>query len=75
MSAKAKQKATNKKVQAIRLEEQKDQEFLSAYKTLCKRHRRELNAVPGWRFSPDGNDYRLALQIQVARWKEDVVVE
>ena len=80
MSGKAKSAAKKsekkaKKVQASKSEEQKDQDFLTAYEVLCKRHRRELNATPGFRFSQDGNDYRVVIQMQVARWREDVQIE
>ncbi len=77
MSTKAKNAAKKsvkkaKKVQANKSEEQKDQDFLTAYQLICKRHRRELNGTPGFRFSQDGNDYRVVIQMQVARWREDV---
>jgi len=55
----------NKKV--LRTEEQKDQEFLEAYKKLCDKHKRGLSFIPGWRFSQDGNDFRLIVNIQVSR--------
>ena len=53
-------------------EEEKDQDFLDAYNKLCEEHKRSLGAIPGWRFSSDGNDYRVVIQMQVQRrLKED----
>ena len=53
-------------------EETKDQVFLDAYTALCEKHRRSLMPVPGWRFSQDGNDHRMTLQMQVQRLPSDV---
>ncbi len=61
MSQKAKKKAESK------TEEQKDQECLDAYKKLCDKHRRGINASPIWRYSDDGQDFRLQIQISVNR--------
>ena len=49
-------------------EEEKDQEFLEAYKKLCDKHKRGLTATPSWRFSQDGNDFRLVINLAVNRW-------
>ena len=53
-------------------EETKDQVFIDAYKALCEKHGRTLMSVPGWRFSQDGNDHRLIIQLQVQRMPSDV---
>ena len=69
MSAKAKKKA-QKKAQnnsAPKTEDQIDQEFLEAYRKLCDEHKRGLTASPAWRYSEDGNDFRLQLQLSVNR--------
>ena len=47
-----------KQVKVEKTEEQKDQEFLDAYKKLCDKHKRGLTFIPGWRYSQDGNDFR-----------------
>ena len=52
-------------------EEEKDQEFLDAYKKLCEKHKRGLTATPSWRFSQDGNDFRLVINMQVSRWQDN----
>ena len=52
-------------------EETKDKAFIKAYELLCKKHGRSLAPVPGWRFSQDGNDHRLTLQLQVQRTPEN----
>ena len=49
-------------------EEEKDQEFFDAYKKLCDKYKRGLSAVPAWRFSQDGNDFRLVINLAVNRW-------
>ncbi len=61
MSQKAKKKAEEK------TEEQKDQEFLDAYRRLCDKHKRGLTASPAWRYSQDGNDFRLQINLAVNR--------
>ena len=48
-------------------EEKKDEQFLAEYKLLCEKHKRGITVVPGWRFSQDGNDFRLVLNTGVAR--------
>ena len=52
-------------------EEQKDQEFLEAYKKLCDKHKRGLSATPAWRFSQDGNDFRLVVNLAISRWNDE----
>ena len=52
-------------------EEEKDQDFLDAYKKLCEKHKRGLTATPSWRFSQDGNDFRLVINMQVSRWQDN----
>ncbi|KKL59596.1 hypothetical protein LCGC14_2213760 [marine sediment metagenome] len=52
-------------------EEEKDQDFLDAYKKLCDKHKRGLSASPAWRFSQDGNDFRLIINMGIQRWKND----
>lgn len=66
MSQKAKMKS-QKRAQAIKTEEQKDQDFLDAYKKLCDKHQRGLSAAPSWRYSQDGNDFRLVINFTVTR--------
>lgn len=73
MSAKAKKKA-QKKAQnhrAPKTPEQKDQAFLDEYKKLCEKHSRGLSAAPSWRFSQDGNDFRLVINMQVTRMQDE----
>jgi hypothetical protein len=70
MSAREKKKA-QKRVQAIKTEEQKDQDFLDAYKKLCEKHQRGLSASPSWRYSQDGNDFRLVINLSVTRMQPD----
>ena len=48
-------------------EEQKDEKFLAEYEKLCAKDKRNVIGVPGWRFSQDGNDYRLVIELKVAR--------
>jgi len=52
-------------------EETKDQRFIEAYQALSKKHGRTLVSIPGWRFSQDGNDHRLVIQMQVQRLPEN----
>jgi len=54
------------------VEKQKDQKFLDEYKKLCEKYKRGLSTVPAWRFSPDGNDFRLIINIAVQRWPENM---
>lgn len=74
MSTQAKRKAAQKKVNKIakvkkaQTEEEKDQAFLSDYQKVCNKHRRGLQASPAWRFSQDGNDFRLVINMSVQRW-------
>lgn len=42
-------------------------EFLKEYRELCQKHKLQLIVTPQWRFSPDGNDFRLQLQEQVIK--------
>ena len=51
-------------------EEKKDKEFVDAYNKLCEKHKRTIRAVPAWRFSQDGNDFRLIIEIHVVRTEE-----
>ena len=46
-----------------------DKKFLEEYQELCEKHKRGLSAVPGWRHSQDGNDFRLVVNIGVQRWE------
>jgi hypothetical protein len=51
-------------------EEQKDEEFLKAYRELCDKHKRGLSTSPSWRYSEDGRDFRLVIDISVSRWNK-----
>ncbi len=63
---KAKNKTANKKSKkAPKTEAQKDIDFLEAYKTLCRKHDREFVPNPFWRYSEDGSDFRLRIQLLV----------
>ena len=48
-------------------EEQKDEKFLEEYNKLCNKHKRVVVPAPEWRFSQDGNDYRLTIKLLVAK--------
>ncbi len=50
-------------------EEEKDQDFLDAYKKLCEKHKRGLTFNPSWRFSEDGSDWRMQIGIGINRLK------
>ena len=58
------------KKKAEKTEEQKDQDFLEAFKKLCDKHERGLSASPSWRFSQDGNDFRLVISMAVNRYEQ-----
>ena len=51
-------------------EEEKDEQFVEAYNKLCEKHGRSIITAPTWRFSADGNDFRLALVTKVNRMGE-----
>ena len=48
-------------------EEQKDQNFITAYTDLCKQHNRTLSAKPDWSYSQDMGDFRLTIKFMVSR--------
>jgi len=48
-------------------EEEKDQKFLEEYEKVCKKHNRRILGSPNWRYSQDGNDFRLVINLVVAR--------
>lgn len=52
-------------------EEELDQEYLIAYQDICTKFNRVLKARPDWRFSTDGNDWRMTLLMQVARMENN----
>ena len=52
-------------------EEQIDQAFVEEYNKLCEKHKRRLTFRPDWRFSADGNDYRLTIVSVVSRWPKE----
>ena len=52
-------------------EEEKDQKFLEVYQQLCEKYKRGIQASPAWRYSEDGNDFRLIINITVSRWPKD----
>ena len=71
MTAKAKKKAQKKEQKnshPTKPEEVRDREFEAAYKKLCEKHQRGLTATPSWRFSQDGNDFRLIINMVINRW-------
>ena len=51
-------------------EEQKNKVFLEAYQELCDKHQRGLSFSPAWRYSQDGNDFRLTVNVQVIKFSE-----
>ncbi len=52
-------------------EQKKDEAFLADYQKLCNKYKRGLQASPAWRFSQDGNDFRLVINLSVQRWPEE----
>jgi len=52
-------------------EDEKDVLFWEEYQELCKNYKRGLTTTPAWRFSEDGNDFRLVINISVSRWNEE----
>ena len=47
--------------------EEKDQKYLDEYEKLCVKHNRRIMASPNWRYSEDGNDFRLIINLSVMR--------
>ena len=62
------QKKSQNNSKPLETEELKDKAFLDAYQELCDKHRRGLTASPSWRFSQDGRDFRLVIDLAVNRW-------
>ena len=63
----AKKKVSNKP----KTENELDTDFRTKYEALCKRYNRTITAEPGWRYSGDGNDYRLVMRLVVERTRGD----
>ena len=53
-------------------EEVKQKEFLADIEKVYKKHGLVLTFVPGWRFSQDGNDYRLVIETRIAELPKEV---
>ncbi len=66
MSTKTKSKAKQNS-RTPKSEEEKNQLFFDEYKKLCEKYGLRINAVPGWRFSSDGNDFRMVINLVVAQ--------
>ena len=54
-------KADTPKVKTKTLEE-RAQDFEKEYEALCNKYGLQHGYQPGWRFSEDGNDYRLQIR-------------
>ncbi len=55
------------KKKVVVTDEQQDQAFLNAYQALCKKYNRTLAPAPVWRYSEDGNDFRLQINFAIKR--------
>lgn len=51
-------------------EELKDKEFADAYNKLVEKYKRAFAPIPAWRFSQDGNDFRLIIETRIVRLEE-----
>lgn len=51
-------------------DEQKDEAFMTEYKALCEKWQRGLSTFPAWRYSEDGRDFRMVINVSVARWNK-----
>jgi len=52
--------------------EEMDAKFLTEYQELCDKYERGLSMTPAWRYSQDGNDFRLVINAGVQRWNKKV---
>jgi flagellar capping protein FliD len=48
-------------------ENQKVQDFVTAYNQLCKKHNLQIVTTPAWRISQDTGDWRLVIQSSVGK--------
>ena len=52
---------------------EEDKKYLAEIEKVNKKYNRAITPVPVWRFSQDGNDFRLQIQLQVARMKDETL--